>query len=275
MFSHLTAPLADPAAYWKRLGLAPEQAGQDESADVELLDRLVMAHQRTISFECMDSRFQLAPIDLGIRALERKVISGNRGGYCFELNALFRTLLTEAGFDAQPVIARIVRMATGPESPLNHHGILVRIGGQLRYADVGFGGPMAACSLPVEDGSVTQSCGQEFQVTRASTGWWMISYRRAGGDADWVDVCLFRDEPCLPSDFLPLSWYTETHPESVFRTTLLLNRRTADGNVSLRENQFTRRSGDAVEQSTATWAELPQLLEREFLITPPPGLPTA
>lgn len=273
MFEELSAPLANPSAYWKRLGLEPTRARQGAEADIALLDQLILAHQLTISFEDLDSRFSLAPIDLGIAALERKIIQGNRGGYCFELNALFRALLLDCGFSAQPVIGRIVRMATGPESPLNHYGILVSTNAGRRYADVGFGGPMAACSLPVEDGSLTQSGGQEFRVQRKSAGWWCISYRRAGSDDEFVDVCLFRDEPCLPSDFLPLSWFTETHPESVFRTTLLLNRRTEDGNVSVRENQFTRRSGKTTEKRTITFDQLPQLLEQEFLITPPSNLP--
>lgn len=273
MFEELSTPLADPQAYWKRLGLEPARAGKGDAADIALLDKLILAHQLTISFEDLDSRFSLAPIDLSIASLERKILQGNRGGYCFELNALFRALLLSCGFNAVPVIGRIVRMATGPESPLNHYGILVSTADGLRYADVGFGGPMAACSLPVFDGSVTESAGQEFRVTRRSAGWWCISYRRAGSQDDYVEVCLFRDEPCLPSDFLPLSWYTETHPESVFRTTLLLNRRTENGNVSLREHQFTRRSGGVTEKRTVGFDELPALLEQEFLITPPPGLP--
>lgn len=272
MFSLLEAPLSNPAAYWKRLELQPETASGDFEHDLKLLDALICAHQKTIAFECMDSRFSLAPIDLSIPALEEKVMQRGRGGYCFELNALFTAFLKHCGFTVRPVMARIVRMATGPLSPMNHYGIVVDLQGHLRYADVGFGGPMAACSLPLAHNAIVPSERQEFQVSQLDQLWWLISYRKAGSTEDFIHVCKFQQEACLPSDFLPLSWYAETHPDSVFKNTLLLNRRTEDGNVSLRETCFTKTQNGVTSKKEISFGALAELLETEFLVTPPPQI---
>ena len=59
-------------------------------------------HMRHVPFENLNVLLGRG-LDLSIAALFEKIISRNRGGYCFELNGLYGALLKEAGFDASEV----------------------------------------------------------------------------------------------------------------------------------------------------------------------------
>ena len=61
------------------------------------LRAVIAAHTATIPFENIDVLLGRPPkLDLG--SLQRKMIAGGRGGYCFEQNALLLGGLTALGF---------------------------------------------------------------------------------------------------------------------------------------------------------------------------------
>lgn len=88
MYENLYEPIPDTELYLKRLGTASRPV-----LDKSYLDALVFAHQCRIPFENLDVYEYHRPISLGITDLYNKVILGGRGGYCFELNALFTRFL--------------------------------------------------------------------------------------------------------------------------------------------------------------------------------------
>ena len=104
------------------------------------LDALIRAHVSTVPFENLDPcEFGITP-SLEEEDLFRKIVENRRGGYCFELNTALHSLLLAMGFDAYPVVVRII-MGPGPARPYAHKGVVVRAEGKLWYCDVGFGGP--------------------------------------------------------------------------------------------------------------------------------------
>src|SRR5262249_39817808 len=54
---------------------------------LETLNRLILAHSHSISYETLDIMLGLPP-KLDIGTLQAKMIAGGRGGYCFEQNML-------------------------------------------------------------------------------------------------------------------------------------------------------------------------------------------
>lgn len=78
------------AAYLKKLKLPQEEC------TLEFLDRLIRRHLEEIPFENLDLVRTHELIQTDLDTVYKKIIQGRRGGYCFELNALFLGLLRDS-----------------------------------------------------------------------------------------------------------------------------------------------------------------------------------
>ena len=86
-------------------------------------------------------------IHLSEDALFEKLVLSERGGYCFEVNALLLSALKSLGFDAKPLLGRV---HLGPEpSSRSHQVSLVVLEGQEWIVDVGFGAQTPRAPIPV------------------------------------------------------------------------------------------------------------------------------
>src|SRR3954471_14394000 len=121
------------AAYFDRIGYRGEPA-----PDQQTLIALHRAHRMAVPFENLD-----IPLGRGIaldpERLFGKLVTGRRGGYCFEQNALFLRMLESIGFEARSLLARVWLMAEATP-PRTHTLNLVRLGSEQLIVDVGFGG---------------------------------------------------------------------------------------------------------------------------------------
>ena len=84
---------------------------------LDVLVALQEAHLLTVPFENLDihagTRIVLDP-----DCLYSKIVTMKRGGFCYELNALFHWLLLELGFDSKLLMGRVYNHTTkdyGPE----------------------------------------------------------------------------------------------------------------------------------------------------------------
>lgn len=245
MYEELYAPLPDRNLYWERLGMEPPTGEPTR----ELLDRMILAHQCRIPFENLDACDFRRPISLGIPDIFQKVIVNRRGGYCFELNSLFDALLQETGFKTMPCLGRSLK-DRGYVYPILHRGIIVNLNGERYLAEVGYGGPTPACAIPLVDGTELDSRGQRFRVELHENGWWHIIYlgsiaklnaaAERGEEVPPTPAYAILDVPAALTDFVPLSFYCSTHPDSVFTQWRMVNLRTDDGNISITDDAFTR-----------------------------------
>ena len=78
--------------YLTAVGLAETPA-----ADLAGLDALLWAQRLAIPYDALDARLGRGVV-IDPDAVADKLLSGRRGGYCFELNPLFARALTEIGF---------------------------------------------------------------------------------------------------------------------------------------------------------------------------------
>ncbi|WDE07976.1 arylamine N-acetyltransferase [Thalassomonas viridans] len=109
----------------------------DCSADIQTLTNLHRAHMENVPFENLDivlgHEIKLLPA-----ALFAKVVNGKRGGFCYEVNFLFASLLSALGFEVYLHAARVYgKQGYGPA--FDHMLLSVRLGECLYIADVGFG----------------------------------------------------------------------------------------------------------------------------------------
>lgn len=192
-------------AYLNRIGFTG-------AADVSLdtLERLYRAQIYTIPFENFDVLLGQR-INLESRAVFDKLVLGKRGGYCFELNGLFLQALHVLGFDARALLARV--HLTGTPSGRGHQLELITINGRDWIADVGFGGNVPCCPLPLELGVVFSRDGQTVRLADGGPFGIML---QADEDGQWKDLYSFDLGHVCPADIAYGNHYTSTSPDTIF-----------------------------------------------------------
>jgi N-hydroxyarylamine O-acetyltransferase len=137
----------DQGAWLRRIGYM----GSREPT-LETLRAVIAAHSMAISYESVDVLLDRTP-KLDLVSLQRKMIEGSRGGYCFEQNILFRGGLRSLGFDVTSLQARVVRgLAIDAPRPALHIVLKVNLPEGAFLADVGFGNlaPTAPLALSAD-----------------------------------------------------------------------------------------------------------------------------
>jgi len=246
-FEPLYAPLPDRKAYLDRMGYAGPVR-----PDLETLNGLVRAHLTHVPFENLDVYDAEADIPIDIPSLFDKIVTRRRGGYCFELNALFYALLKDIGFDCYPVAVRVVWMATR-HMPLTHRATIVTIDGKRYFADVGFGGPAPHEALELDSPDIQVSDGQRFIFDKSGGDTVLCRVTGQGTER----LLQFSEAPCDPVDFLALNEYQAKSKNSGFRQTRMVNLTTPDGSLALTGNVLRRhQNGEVTETVLKTREEL-------------------
>ena len=262
MYEEMNLPVPDLGGYLARLGLdGAAPAGLDG------LNELIYRHHTHVPFEDLDVSWLRRPVALDIPSLYRKIVEKRRGGYCYELNALFTRLLLDLGYDVRSVFCRIVR---GRDflPPSAHRAAVVALDGGLYFCDVGFGGPMPAGALWIGDGHAQEIRGEAFRVKRFDEYWWTVARRTSAGD--WEDILQFNTFPQISQEFLAANMRSEKDPSSIFVQMKHVALRTEEGSLSITGDAFTVRDRDGVRTETiADDGRLVEILDRYF------GIPAA
>ncbi len=219
----------DKFKYLERIGLDPDG---EYPLTFETLCKLQFAHVTHVPYENADIVRRI-PLTLSTEALFDKIVTANRGGYCFELNGLYAALLRELGFSVTDYMARFLRGET--EIPKRRHRVLVvSIDGKRYVCDVGIGSVAPRYPLLLEEGTEQRQFGECYKFTKDDFLGWVILEKH--GD-EWREFFSFTEEKQLDKDYIATSYYCENHPESIFIKEWMLSiktekgRRTLDGNV--------------------------------------------
>src|SRR5262249_36266311 len=114
---------------------------------LETLNRLIFAHSHSIAYETLDIMLGHPP-KLDVPALQQKMLAGQRGGYCFEQNMLFRAGLRSLDYGLTGLQGRVVRgLAIDAPRPAIHMLLKVELPEGTYLADVGFGNLAPTCAL--------------------------------------------------------------------------------------------------------------------------------
>lgn len=207
--------------------------------DLPTLQSLQYNHLFTIPFETLDIYNQV-PIHLQIEALYQKVVLGNRGGYCYELNVLFHHLLAVCGFKVSMIGGRL-HHGHGYGRPFEHMALVVELEGKKWLVDVGYGDfslkPMAITLGEVQsDGRTTYQIlekvvdGEEY----LAVGKWKPSKKT------FKIEYIFTLTPRVLQEFSAMNHFHQTSPESHFARSLICSLPTPEGRVSIINNKFMR-----------------------------------
>jgi N-hydroxyarylamine O-acetyltransferase len=245
----------DLDAYLARIGLS----GGPSLAEVH------RAHVVSIPFENLDPQRGM-PVSLEDEALQRKLVTERRGGYCFEQNLLLAGALAALGAEVELLLAR-VRMGAprdAPPRPRSHLLLRVQEDGAIWHADAGFGAGTLLEPIPFGPGVVHDQSGWRFRVVQDDRELVLQSAVPSG----WIDLYAFVPEEVPRVDLETSNWFTCTHPRSPFVTGMNVVAHRPDGSrVSLSdwsELAFTEQSPERLTVTPVEREQIPALLETEF-----------
>jgi N-hydroxyarylamine O-acetyltransferase len=202
----------DQDAWLSRIGY-----GGGRAPTLETLRGLVVAHATAISYESIDVLLDRPP-KLDLDSLQRKMISGRRGGYCFEQNFLFRGGLRALGFDVTSLQARVVRgIAIDASRPMLHMVLQVNLPDGAFLVDVGFGNvaPTAPLRMSVD---VEQETPHEV-MRLIRMGDELTLQSRVG--EQWEHIYRVVLLPRLDAEYEMCNWFTASYPKSLHRSNLI------------------------------------------------------
>jgi N-hydroxyarylamine O-acetyltransferase len=217
-------------AYLTRIG-----AERPVRPDADALRDLHIRHLRTVPFENLSIHLG-EDIVLDPAALVAKIVDRRRGGFCYELNGAFATLLSALGYEVEILAARVFA-GDGLGVPYDH--MTLRVGPWL--ADVGFGGH-THYPLRLDERGDQADPGGVFRIAETPEG----------------DLDVFKDgepgyrlerRPRELGDFTAGCWWHRTSPESHFTRSLVCSMLTESGRITLSGRDLIRTvAGERVEE---------------------------
>ena len=254
------AEILDVERYSSRIGL--EEAGT--VAGVGRLKLLQRQHLLNVPFENLDIHWN-RPIVLDTNKFYRKIVSENRGGFCYELNGLFNELLRELGFETRLLSARVAT-GDGKFSPEYDHVAIMAIFGELHYlADVGFGSFAAEPLLFVPDLKQQDDAGT-FVIRAREDEYFEVLKKENGG---WRSEYMFKPYGHDLSEFDARCQWHQTSPDSHFMKKKICSVMTLEGRKTLTDTSYivTKRDNRS-ETAVNSEEEFNSILTREFGIMP-------
>ncbi|WP_326697431.1 arylamine N-acetyltransferase [Streptomyces sp. NBC_01754] len=212
--------------HWADVYLERIGAGRPARADAEALRELQLRHLMTVPFENLSIHLG-EDIVLEEEKLVDKIVTGGRGGFCYELNGAFAALLRRLGFRVTLLQARVFGDGGLLGIPYDHMAIRVGTddGTGPWLADVGFG-DHALRPLALDDRAEQRDPSGVFRLQVAPGG--DLDLVRDGSPQFRLDL-----RPRVVADFRAGAWYHRTSPDSHFTRSLVCSRCTATGRVTL------------------------------------------
>lgn len=249
-------PDIDLDAYCARVGYDGPRA-----PTLGVLQALHRLHPAAIPFEAIDVQLGRG-VSLDPAAIDAKLIDARRGGYCFEHNDLFKRALRAMGFEVSNLLARPRwNRPLDQHVPRTHQAVRVRLDGEDWLADVGFGAAMLTAPIRLDIRGAQETA---FEPVRLSPDAGDVRLEALIA-SDWLPIYDLAPGTPLDIDFVAPNWFTSTHPDSIFRRTLIVSRTGLDVRYMLADNLHTVRQRDgAVDRRRLTVDELERTLVEDF-----------
>jgi N-hydroxyarylamine O-acetyltransferase len=241
LISSYTSPV-DITRYLQRLNYSGST-----SPTAETLRQLHLAHLQNVPFENL-SIHTGEPIVLDDHALFEKIVGRRRGGFCYELNGLFASLLRSLGFSVVKLSARVANAKGefGPE--FDHMTLMVTApdAPQTRWlADVGFGDCFNE-PLLLDSREAQEQGTRSYRLDAEEEG--LVLMQREGdgpGQPQYRFTLAAHEYP----DYAAMCHYHQTSPQSHFTKARVCTRVTPEGRITLSELRFiTTANGERHER---------------------------
>jgi len=225
----------------------------------ETLRKLHRAHNLTVPFENLDIHLG-RPIVLDEEQLFDKIVRQKRGGFCYELNGSFASLLRAVGFNVTMLSARV--FLDGKMGREFDHMVLLVLLKKRWFADVGFGALFIE-PLWFDDKSEQVQRNIAYRIRRYGRDKWKLLERKAG--SPWNAVYQFDLIPRKLHDFDKMCLWHQTSPKSWHTQNRICTRATPEGRITLSGMKLViRRYDRRSERVLSTKKEYAEALKTDF-----------
>jgi N-hydroxyarylamine O-acetyltransferase len=189
-----------------------------------------------------------------------KVVLRRRGGFCYELNGLFASLLGQLGFNVTMLSAGVARPGGGFGPDFDHMTLMVSL--EERWlVDVGFGDSFRQ-PLLLDRRDVQQQEERSYLIVENDDHLLLKESDRGG---EWKDQFRFTLRPHVLSDYETMCHYHQTSPESTFTQRRVCSVARRDGRTTLSDMRLIEtEGGERRERTLKDEREYAAVLEREF-----------
>lgn len=226
----ITEPSAVILEYCKRINLNELPPATETG-----LGKLQLAQRLAIPFENLDVRLN-REVKLDHESISKKLVMGGRGGYCFEQNLLLSNALEAMGVARKTALAR-VWLGAVDMPPLTHLVLLAQLGKATWLMDAGFGGGYYPPLLLAHGSEAFAPDGTTYRLTSDPELGWILD---RCADGSLVRQFSFTETDVFFPDILLANHWTSTHPTSLFKKNIVVNRITRDGRLSLMNTVLTK-----------------------------------
>ncbi|WP_079325181.1 arylamine N-acetyltransferase family protein [Vibrio sp. L85] len=230
----------DLQAYLKKVGIS-----QSLNINTDTLLLLHNAQHRRLPFENFDIALGRG-ISVAEQDIINKLIYRERGGYCYELNALLLNVLKTIGFDARPLLGRV--HLSGTPSGRTHQFTLVTMGEDKWIVDVGFGSNTPRAPVPFVLNQDIHTDLQTFRFIEHELVGYMLQVQSYDDPEQWIDLYSLDFEHVFDGDIVCGNHYTSTSPNSHFTLSRVAALATDSGIITLFNHSLKyRANGEVVE----------------------------
>ncbi|MGO9482928.1 MAG: arylamine N-acetyltransferase family protein [Candidatus Kryptoniota bacterium] len=237
----------DVNRYMERLGIVEDMAHWRESfvPDLEHLRLLQRKHIFEVPFENIDIYYGI-PVEYSVEAFYKKIVTRNRGGYCYELNGLFYWLLTSLGYGTT-LISGLVMGKKEYITEFEHMAIIVDVDGSKWLVDVGFGDsswiPVRLVPGKIQNDNLSgsQYAGRDYRIIEdiIVDGKNCMSFEKWNkGTQSFVTLYSFTLERRAIDYFMLMHEYQEMVPTAYYKENLLCSLPTRKGRISVINNRL-------------------------------------
>ena len=204
----------------------------------DTLSQLVYCHFTCVPYENLDILNRI-PLNLEIPVLYDKIVIKQRGGYCFELNALFNWLLNKIGFQTHSLFSRFLMNETAAIPIRRHRVMKTEINGIPYIADVGVGIEVPVRPLPLVENETTEIRGIIYRFRKDGILGWVLQSRNVKKNEHvWKDIYGFTEEKQYEIDFVQPNFWCQYSPDSPLNKQNKIALRTQNGKYSIDGNIF-------------------------------------
>ena len=230
-----------------------------------ILENLIELHKNhllSIPFENLDIHLG-RPIVLSQEAFYEKIIRQRRGGFCYELNGSFASLLTRLGFRVHMLSARVAQKSGGFSPEFDHMVLLVTLK-ERWIADVGFGDSFTKPKRLEYAGSQSDN-GRIYRITQGPRG--RLLSRLDEEKNLWEPQYMFTLRRRKLEDFYRRCRWQQTSPNSHFKKGRLCTKLASFGRVTLTDRKLiVTRCRKRIERPVKSGGEFDRLLRKWFAI---------
>jgi N-hydroxyarylamine O-acetyltransferase len=200
---------------------------------LDVLKKLQKHHLLNIPFENLDIHNNI-PIELEIDKIFEKIVNQNRGGFCYELNALFYELLITLGFDAKRISARVNDQNGGYGKEFDHLAIIVTINNTDYLSDVGFG-EFAFGPLELQLEIIQNDERGNYLIDKFKNDYLRVNKIENGKQ---IPEYIFKTIARELAEYKEMCIYHQTSPDSHFTSKRLISLPTENGRITITRNSL-------------------------------------